>query len=269
MQKVLDNPLKSDKLPHGRGSIQQICERVVRLFEREETLRTAAAGVVFVRLRAGAEAVCVALQRVLGTDRVSWVHSGLPAAVRAERAAWLREGRRRWVVATDCWSAGVDLPVLSDVVLTGGSSTIAVVQRAGRASRVAAGKEGFRIWDCGPLRGRARRLSILSSAGYNNGIEHAAPAQTVEIDGDEALILERMLQQKPFSAPRSSRSRCRTSTYTDTDEPPTPTPVPAPVLAHTSSEDTFFQWLYDHPFVAFILWCFVTGLPIMLLLECI
>jgi len=99
--------------------------------------------------------------------------------VREQRLASLTRGAIDVIVCTKVFQEGIDVPELRSVVVaTGGKSTIDTIQRIGRGSRVAAGKDTFEVWDVldtgEPIlqRHARERIKAYQREGYEVHVEH-------------------------------------------------------------------------------------------------
>jgi len=160
----------------------------------EYVTQLSGSGLVFVHLRADAEAL---YQALLGRGvAVDWVTGDRSVSVREKIAGRLRTGALAAVVATDAWSAGIDIPELRWVAIEAWSSApVGVLQRAGRGSRLAPGKASF-VVHLLPGNHQAKARAVLETRGYQ-----LAPAIA------EFSIEELRQPKPPGSGSRAPRQR--------------------------------------------------------------
>jgi len=129
-------------------------------------------GIVFVRLKADA----LVLAQALGLPAVT---GDVPLEERAKVAEGMRAGSVRGVVATDAWSAGIDIPCLKWVAVEAWTKApIGVQQRIGRGSRLAEGKPSFDVFVL-PGRYEQEIKEMLLESGQ--AVLPAAPGSPAEL----------------------------------------------------------------------------------------
>lgn len=115
------------------------------------------------------------LQRVLESNglRVQFVWGGHSGRSRSRSVERLEDGRLE-VVVSNVFDEGVDIPQLRSIVnAAGGRSTIAALQRLGRAMRVVDGKQSCELWDFFDLSHRwlsehaEERMSVYLREGFD------------------------------------------------------------------------------------------------------
>lgn len=121
--------------------IEQVIESIV-----DACARATAPGIVFVRYRRAADAAYKGL-KAAGVH-CAVVTGNTPRAERARIQEALCSGAVDWVVATDAWATGLDVPVLRSVVnAAGGCAPVSLKQRACRGTRLADGKQRYTLYD--------------------------------------------------------------------------------------------------------------------------
>ena len=133
-QFVVDNPYRSDALSHYIADLERKGEWP---------------GIVFVRTKKHAALLAGALSHELGRI-VPAISSDVNRAYRESLAEKMRQRDPSCpvVVATAVWTTGLNIPLLSWVMMAGaGRAPVGLKQAGGRATRLADDKPGYTIYD--------------------------------------------------------------------------------------------------------------------------
>ena len=176
-------------------------------------------GIIFVRSQAHGQELVEALHTELGRD-VPLVSSQMTERRRAALADQRRRqagGDEQLVVSLPVWTTGLDIPGLQWVLLAAeGSAPVGLKQAAGRATRRADGKPGFKIYDWQTVgedlaryqEHAAKRQAHFEEAGFKVAGASEAPAPDPQSEADAAL-LSKLLEHGPPAQRQQSSAPAR------------------------------------------------------------
>ena len=155
-------------------------------------------GIVFVRRKAHGQLLAGSVLPEMLHAAVPFVNGDMPVAQREKVAQDMRDGRTAVVVATACWSAGVDIPNLRWVMkLDMGKAPIRFLQDIGRGLRKHGGKEDLLVLlprVSGKEDVKDRQATILDGQGIDHSLDKSCPmtsnGQDAAQPSDNAIIAQ-------------------------------------------------------------------------------